>query len=124
MLKELQTKDYVTLLGTMFGMSTIILAIMGLIVPDTNFIPWAGLMWAGAMTCDLLDGLVARKLKQSNELGRELDSLSDAVSFAVAPGVLILCASLNNEFEVFLLPEAGVMIGVFVLAFCGITRLA
>jgi CDP-diacylglycerol--serine O-phosphatidyltransferase len=121
---ELKLKDYVTLSGTMFGASVIILSILGLISAEDFFLPWAGLMWAGAMTCDLLDGYVARKLNQVNKIGKEIDSLSDAVSFVVAPSVLILCASLDGDFLVFVLPVEGVMIGVFVLIFFGITRLA
>lgn len=123
-LNELMLKDYVTLLGTMFGTFTIIFSIFGVVSSDPDLIPLAALMWIGAMTCDLLDGVVARKLKQSNEIGREIDSLSDAVSFVVAPGVLILCASLDGEFPVFLLPVEAVMVGICVLIFFGITRLA
>jgi CDP-diacylglycerol--serine O-phosphatidyltransferase len=41
-----------------------------------------------AMICDSLDGWVARRLKTSTELGAQLDSLCDAVSFGVAPGML------------------------------------
>jgi len=122
-------KDYVTLAGTMFGTAAIILAILGVLEGNlmggvTNNIALASLMWVGAMTCDLLDGAVARKLKQVNQIGKEIDSLSDAVCFVVTPGVLILCASLNHEYQVFLIPESAVMIGIFVLIFCGITRLA
>jgi len=123
--KELMLKDYVTLAGTMFGTAAIILAILGVLEGSgTNNIALASLMWAGAMTCDLLDGAVARKLKQVNQIGKEIDSLSDAVCFVVTPGVIVLCASLNLEYEPFLISEQVVMIGVFVLIFCGITRLA
>jgi len=38
---------------------------------------------------DFLDGLVARLLKQSNNLGKQLDSLADMVTFGVAPGMII-----------------------------------
>ena len=38
---------------------------------------------------DFLDGFVARLLKVSSELGKQLDSLSDVVSFGVLPGVLV-----------------------------------
>jgi phosphatidylserine synthase len=127
--KELMLKDYVTLAGTMFGTAAIILAILGvlegnLMGGETNYIALASLMWVGAMTCDLLDGAVARKLKQVNQIGKEIDSLSDAVCFVVTPGVIVLCASLNSEYEPFLISKEAVMIGVFVLIFCGITRLA
>lgn len=38
---------------------------------------------------DLLDGLMARLLDAQSKLGKELDSLSDIVSFGVLPGVLM-----------------------------------
>lgn len=38
---------------------------------------------------DFADGLTARALKVSNALGEQLDSLSDMISFGVAPGVLL-----------------------------------
>ena len=38
---------------------------------------------------DGLDGRVARMLKATSKLGAELDSLSDFVSFGVAPGILV-----------------------------------
>jgi CDP-diacylglycerol---serine O-phosphatidyltransferase len=42
-----------------------------------------------AMIFDFLDGFAARALKAFSELGRELDSLADLVSFGVAPGLII-----------------------------------
>ncbi|HAR20700.1 MAG TPA: CDP-diacylglycerol--serine O-phosphatidyltransferase [Cytophagales bacterium] len=38
---------------------------------------------------DFLDGFVARQFKSSSELGKQLDSLSDVVSFGLLPGFLI-----------------------------------
>ena len=37
---------------------------------------------------DYLDGMVARKLKVNSELGKELDSIADMVSFGVVPGAI------------------------------------
>lgn len=48
-----------------------------------------------AAVFDFLDGMAARILKAYSPLGKELDSLADAVSFGVAPGVLVF--SLINE---------------------------
>ena len=52
--------------------------------------------WSKAIICiflaaffDMLDGRVARMLKASSKFGAELDSLSDFVSFGVAPAILI-----------------------------------
>lgn len=45
---------------------------------------------------DALDGLVARLTKSSSELGVELDSLSDIISFGLAPSFLVYATYLNN----------------------------
>lgn len=37
---------------------------------------------------DFLDGFLARKLNLAGELGKQLDSLADMVTFGIAPGVL------------------------------------
>ena len=42
-----------------------------------------------AALIDFLDGFVARFLKSSSEMGKQLDSLADVVSFGVAPGVIL-----------------------------------
>ena len=39
--------------------------------------------------CDFFDGFAARLLKQQGELGKQLDSLADMVTFGAAPGVII-----------------------------------
>lgn len=41
------------------------------------------------LLADFLDGAVARILKVSSELGKQLDSLADMVSFGVVPGVIL-----------------------------------
>jgi len=41
------------------------------------------------MVFDFLDGFSARLLKAYSEIGKELDSLADVVSFGVAPGIII-----------------------------------
>lgn len=41
-----------------------------------------------AMVCDALDGWVARRLNTSTDFGGQLDSLCDAVTFGVVPGVI------------------------------------
>lgn len=50
---------------------------------------WGALFIFAAAGIDFLDGFVARLLKASSEMGKELDSLSDMVSFGVAPGVIL-----------------------------------
>jgi CDP-diacylglycerol---serine O-phosphatidyltransferase len=52
-------------------------------------ITWAALCIFGAAVVDFLDGFVARLLKADSEMGKQLDSLSDVVSFGVAPGMIL-----------------------------------
>lgn len=42
-----------------------------------------------AALVDFLDGFVARAFKATSELGKQLDSLADVVSFGVAPGMIV-----------------------------------
>lgn len=49
----------------------------------------AGLLIFGGMLFDALDGSAARLTGQSSQFGAELDSLCDAVTFGVAPSVII-----------------------------------
>lgn len=51
---------------------------------------WWGAAFIGmAAVVDFLDGFVARLLKTTSDMGRQLDSLSDVVSFGVAPGMIL-----------------------------------
>ena len=50
---------------------------------------WASICIFFAAVIDFLDGFVARLLKSSSEMGKQLDSLSDVVSFGVAPGIIL-----------------------------------
>ncbi len=49
----------------------------------------APLFIALAAVVDFLDGFVARALKASSEMGKQLDSLADVVSFGVAPAMIV-----------------------------------
>lgn len=52
-------------------------------------ITWAAVFIIIAAIIDFLDGFVARLLKATSDMGKQLDSLSDVVSFGVAPAVII-----------------------------------
>lgn len=73
-----------------------------------------------AAFADLLDGAVARAIGGESEFGVLFDSLADAVSFGVAPSVLLLKA-LSLE------PGTGLsfyaMLGCMLYSICGVLRL-
>lgn len=81
----------------------------------------ASLLIITAALVDRYDGRIARYLNVSSDLGKELDSLADLVSFGVAPSVLIfLCYKLNQTGFI------GVIGIIILLTFpiCGAYRLA
>lgn len=57
------------------------------LLPEAIYL--APLFIALAAVVDFLDGFVARALKASSEMGKQLDSLADVVSFGVAPSMII-----------------------------------
>jgi CDP-diacylglycerol--serine O-phosphatidyltransferase len=65
------------------GVFAIILALAGRI-DLAPFAIFAGLLF------DFFDGFLARKLKISGEMGKQLDSLADMITFGVAPGVIMM----------------------------------
>lgn len=77
--------DLLTSANLACGMGSVLLAAQGRLT-------WAcWLVFAGA-AFDVLDGLAARALGGGSELGKELDSLADMVTFGVAPGMILWSA--------------------------------
>lgn len=70
-----------------------------------------------AVIMDGLDGFVARLIKENSRFGAQIDSLADAVSFGVAPGILVYTAVLK-PFGLY-----GLLLSFLPIA-AGITRLA
>ena len=64
-----------------------ILAIIFSLTGRIDLAPWC--IFASAIF-DFLDGFAARLLNVQNELGKQLDSLADMVTFGVAPGVIVM----------------------------------
>jgi len=97
-----QIPNLFTLLNLFFGCTAIVFALQTesvIIYVNDEFsgssfnIPeklvCAGIFIMIAAVIDFLDGFVARLLKATSAIGKQLDSLSDVVSFGVAPGVII-----------------------------------
>lgn len=84
--------NFITSLNLASGFISIIFILKG----EINIASWLIL---AAMIFDFMDGFAARALKAYSEIGKELDSLADVVSFGVAPGLIIyhlLNASLST----------------------------
>ncbi len=74
--------NFITLMNLLFGIFSVIFSLSGWFMA-------AGMMIGIASLFDFSDGFVARLLKATSELGKQLDSLSDMVSFGLAPGLLV-----------------------------------
>ncbi len=72
----------ITLIGVCIGLTSIKFAIDGKFAIAIIAILFAGLM-------DALDGRIARLIKGTSKMGKELDSLGDVVSFGVAPALIM-----------------------------------
>lgn len=101
--------NILTISNAVIGLISVFLTISG------NY-TWAALMIFVAIVFDILDGEVARKLKITSDLGAELDSLSDMISFGIASSILLYVALFDKS-----------IIGAFVailVVICGVYRLA
>ena len=81
--------NILTLAGVCLGISSIKFAL------DLNF-KMAVIFIILAAILDALDGRIARLIKGTSDFGKELDSLTDFVSFGIAPVFIIYFWELNN----------------------------
>ena len=81
--------NILTLIGVCIGLSSIKFAI------DSKYeIAIIAIILAALI--DGLDGRIARLIKGTSKVGKELDSLTDVISFGVAPAFIMYFWSLNN----------------------------
>lgn len=78
-------KNYIPNLFTFLNLSLGIISILFTLAGKTSY---AALMVIAASIIDRYDGRIARKINASSSLGKELDSLSDLISFGAAPAIL------------------------------------
>ena len=71
-----------------------------------------------ALLADFLDGLVARLLKAYSDLGKQLDSLSDLISFGFLPACMIYTLLLDDRMDH--LFQIGALPAFFITAFTAI----
>jgi len=72
----------ITLIGVCIGLTSIKFALDGKFA-----LAIVGILFAGLM--DALDGRIARLIKGTSKMGKELDSLGDVISFGVAPAFIM-----------------------------------
>ena len=83
MIRQLKTADYITLLNLVSGLFAIYFAF-------NNQLALSALSIILGAVFDKIDGIAARVLKQDSDLGAELDSFADIITFGVAPAALLI----------------------------------
>src|SRR5262245_38167026 len=115
MIRQFHLADFLTLANAACGTGAIFLAMLYTATAVPAYFFAAAALAPLAFVFDVLDGYVARWRNQHSALGRELDSLSDVISFGVAPAALGFAAGLRGGWDV-------VILIYFVC--CGVSRLA
>lgn len=88
----------ITLLNLLSGCVAIIFAFRHNVQTGSlTGLEWAYIMIGAAAVFDFCDGAAARALHAYSPLGAELDSLSDLVSFGVAPAMMVLNVMLGHS---------------------------
>ena len=115
MLREFHLADWFTLANAFCGTGAVFAAMrflqdgaVGHLLAGMALVPLA-------FVFDALDGRIARSRKVASTLGRELDSLSDVISFGVAPAALGYACGMQGGWD-------WLVLSYFVG--CGVSRLA
>ena len=105
--------DLVSIANASSGFASIVMLNMGNFILAAKFILLAVIF-------DAMDGWVARKLNRKDEygFGKNIDSLSDIISFGVAPGMLLYVTCIG-----FGIPYLSALIALLIII-CGILRLS
>jgi CDP-diacylglycerol--serine O-phosphatidyltransferase len=115
MLRDFQLADWFTLGNAFCGTGAIFAAMRFLQDGVVRDLLWGMALIPLAFVFDAIDGRVARWRQSASTLGRELDSLSDVISFGVAPAALGYACGLQGGWD-------WVVLSYFVG--CGVSRLA
>lgn len=98
----------ITSLNLFFGCQAIIVALNGELTQSGIFIGIAAIL-------DFFDGFAARALKAHSDIGKQLDSLADMVSFGVAPGMIMYM--LSQDYMVFTTPFTQHVAFIFICTY-------
>jgi CDP-diacylglycerol--serine O-phosphatidyltransferase len=108
-------------LPSLFTIGNLFLGVLSIILVFNNEPERAAVLVIVAMLLDGLDGRVARALNAQSEFGKELDSLSDVISFGVAPAFIMYVVAFNDPAVI---SPAFAWIVTAIFPICGALRLA
>ena len=80
----------IIILPSAFTMGNLFFGLYAVVAAIRGDFAWAGWFIVYAATLDLIDGRVARFTRTGSAFGAELDSLTDVISFGVAPALIMI----------------------------------
>lgn len=102
----------------LFTLGNLSLGMIAILLASQGRYSLAAIMVVVAMLMDGLDGRIARALNAQSDFGKELDSLSDMISFGAAPAYIMYSVSFQEA------PIALAWIVTCLFPICGALRLA
>jgi len=90
----------------------------------TERLDYAAIAIGWAFVCDMLDGRIARMTRSTTEIGIQLDSLADIVSFGLAPSILAYVWSYGTTLQDWTNVRQLAWFVSFMFVICGGFRLA
>jgi CDP-diacylglycerol---serine O-phosphatidyltransferase len=115
MLRGFHLADFFTLGNAACGVGAVFFSMLYMAGQLPFHFYAAAALAPAAFIFDVLDGRIARARHEHSALGRELDSLSDVISFGVAPAALGFAAGMQGGWDAAAL--------IFFVC-CGVSRLA
>lgn len=105
--------NFLSSLNLLFG-------IFAMVAAFDNHIEWSVIFIAFSLVLDYSDGFCARLLNSKSEMGKQLDSLADMVSFGLVPGIIMYFLLMNSQglpeliiFDINTTPFLGFLIPIF-----------
>jgi CDP-diacylglycerol---serine O-phosphatidyltransferase len=115
MVRSFHLADFFTLANAACGVAGVFFAMLYVASGDSRHFLMAAVMGPLAFAFDVLDGRIARARHTHSAFGRELDSLSDVISFGVAPAALAFAAGMDGGWDA---------LALVYFVCCGVSRLA
>ena len=106
----------VLLMPSGFTIANLFFGVWAIVSASRGEFDRAGLYIVLGGVCDAFDGRVARATRTGSRFGEELDSLVDAITFGLAPALIMYFAVLNKE--------GGDWVWAFGFVACAVIRLA
>jgi|SRR6185369_4946129 len=112
---------FYSLMATMSGFK---LLGLGDVAGATTRFDYAAMAIGWAFVCDTLDGRIARMTRSTTEIGIQLDSLADVVSFGLAPAILVYAWGYGTALQDWVNARQLAWFLSFMYVICGGFRLA